>query len=141
MNSTERAPRRPPSRGGGGPSSQAGFLRQPLRRQRLAWHHEPDELARSLAELTDPPWPPSPATPRDGAELRAELMWRAESAGHACATELSPGGSNAVAVDTHGPRVIVTGASGPSAECLGRAVRARFRSLDPAHVIFELRPQ
>lgn len=110
-------------------------------RERLAWDREPDELDVALAELAEPREPPPLVAPRTRVEQYAELSARANAAAVACLKDLRPGRRIAVEVHTPELRVDVAGASGASAACLRRAVRARFRSLGPAFVTFELRLQ
>lgn len=110
-------------------------------RERLAWQREPDELEREFAGLAEPREPPPVVAPRTLAEQYDDLKARATAAALACVTKLRPGRPLAVEVHTQGLRVVVASASGPSAACLRRAVRARFRSLGPAFVTFELRVQ
>lgn len=109
--------------------------------ERLAWRELPDMLAGALDRIAEPDESPSLAAPRSEPEERADLFARANAAAFACVEQLRPGRRIAVEVHTPELRVDIAGARGASAACLRRAVRARFRSLGPAFVAFELRLQ
>lgn len=107
---------------------------------RLAWRESPDAFARALDALAEPDEPRPLVPPRTAPEERADLLARATAAADTCQQEVRPGRTIAVTVDTVRERVTVSG-GGRAAACLRRAVRARFRSVGPVFVEFEVRRQ